>query len=194
MSIAVQNPFDSPEPQKSSAISRLLKRLFTFIPIGLLLYLFGSGFISLGRVLTPKGVLTLAVLMPIYIFFSGVYLGLLEEIGALDKSFYERWYNRPIQAVWNRIRLRPPTDQEWESFGRVKMITYGAYLASDEWADKRAYMLRTAGHRCQVCNSRERLEVRHRTYKRIGQEVPQDLTVLCRSCHEAIHSSQPLGR
>lgn len=30
-----------------------------------------------------------------------------------------------------------------------------------------------------------RLHVHHRTYERLGEELPEDLVVLCEVCHEA---------
>lgn len=68
-------------------------------------------------------------------------------------------------------------------------VAYQAYLDSPEWAHKRAIKLAEAGHRCQVCNAGSHLHVHHRTYERRGNEALSDLTVLCRTCHEAFHKS-----
>src|SRR5947207_3117264 len=62
------------------------------------------------------------------------------------------------------------------------------YLRSDHWRETRLGALDRAEHRCQVCNRTERLDVHHRTYERIGEERPADLTVLCRRCHDLFHS------
>ena len=64
---------------------------------------------------------------------------------------------------------------------------YRAYLRSPEWQELRKAALKRAGGRCQVCNNPERLEVHHRTYERIFEETLDDLTVLCRRCHETHH-------
>lgn len=63
-------------------------------------------------------------------------------------------------------------------------MNYQAYLKTIAWKERRTAALRRAGYRCQVCNGSDRLEVHHRTYERIGQEDPADLTVLCHECHE----------
>jgi hypothetical protein len=65
--------------------------------------------------------------------------------------------------------------------------SYTEYLRSPEWKARRAAALAKAGHRCQLCNRAKRLQVHHRTYERIGQEAPSDLTVLCADCHEHFH-------
>jgi hypothetical protein len=61
------------------------------------------------------------------------------------------------------------------------------YLRSEHWRETRAAALERAEHRCQVCNSAKQLDVHHRTYERLGEERPADLTVLCRTCHDRHH-------
>ena len=65
------------------------------------------------------------------------------------------------------------------------------YLRSTHWQIVRAGALDRADHRCQVCNSKRKLDVHHRTYARLGHEHPADLTVLCRTCHELFHDRLP---
>lgn len=82
----------------------------------------------------------------------------------------------------------------WDRIEHVDSVDdYSDYLRSNGWMQKREYVLRRAGYRCQVCNREDRLEVHHRTYDRLGHEHPTDLTVLCRRCHQAFHSTgQPV--
>lgn len=48
----------------------------------------------------------------------------------------------------------------------------------------RVKAIERAGGRCQICNSKNRLEVHHRVYPEVlGTENVIDLTVLCYSCH-----------
>lgn len=68
-----------------------------------------------------------------------------------------------------------------------RRAVYAEYLESTVWQGKRVGALERAGDRCQVCNSDKQLNVHHRTYERVGDEAPEDLTVLCRSCHETHH-------
>jgi len=63
-------------------------------------------------------------------------------------------------------------------------VSYAEYLLSSEWQARRQGALERAGHRCQLCYSKMRLEVHHRTYERLGHELPDDLVVLCDRCHE----------
>lgn len=73
-------------------------------------------------------------------------------------------------------------------------IHYAAYLESNAWKRMRAVMLEKAGGRCQVCNRDRRLNVHHRTYERIGNEIPDDLIVLCEPCHKLFHENGRLAK
>lgn len=68
---------------------------------------------------------------------------------------------------------------------------YREYLRSDHWRSTRRDALERAAHACQLCASKYRLDVHHRTYDRLGAERPEDLTVLCRMCHEKHHDQLP---
>lgn len=71
---------------------------------------------------------------------------------------------------------------------------YKTYLESPEWEKRRRLALSRAGFRCQVCNSKGVLVAHHRTYERVGNEAPGDLTILCWDCHDLFHNAQRLGR
>lgn len=66
-------------------------------------------------------------------------------------------------------------------------INYREYIRSPEWRAKADAAKERAGHRCQLCNSDGQLDAHHRTYKRLGNEEPEDITVLCRDCHAKFH-------
>ena len=79
------------------------------------------------------------------------------------------------------------------SIKTLRAMPYRDYLQTDHWKRTRRSALYRSAYRCQLCNSggfgnREiLLDVHHRTYENIGQEKPEDLTVLCRICHEKFH-------
>jgi len=64
---------------------------------------------------------------------------------------------------------------------------YQAYLSSRDWWQQRKHALRRAGYRCERCSSREALEVHHKNYWNLGDEEPEDLEVLCSTCHRNQH-------
>ena len=75
-------------------------------------------------------------------------------------------------------------------------ITYQQYLASDHWQELRRRVWASPMHkrRCYACGAKERLEVHHKTYKRIGHEWLMDLCLMCRDCHQAAHDQEKNGR
>jgi hypothetical protein len=76
-----------------------------------------------------------------------------------------------------------------ERIAELRAMPYGEYLQTPEWRRVRDLALRRAGFRCELphCRSKVGLQVHHRDYDRIGEEVPEDLTVLCGVCHDGWH-------
>jgi len=66
-------------------------------------------------------------------------------------------------------------------------VEYGKYLRSARWKKKAAAARKRAGYRCQMCNRQAPLQVHHRTYERLGYEMPGDLIALCAGCHQKHH-------
>lgn len=77
-------------------------------------------------------------------------------------------------------------------FSRPRRVDYYEYIQSRSWKRKADAAKEAAGHRCRVCNRGEEdgvtLDAHHRTYERLGHERPDDITVLCRDCHELYES------
>lgn len=71
---------------------------------------------------------------------------------------------------------------------------YREYLETGRWKMLAADTKARAGGRCQLCNSPHNLEAHHRTYERLGDELPGDLTCLCRKCHELFSKHGRLKR
>jgi hypothetical protein len=80
----------------------------------------------------------------------------------------------------------------------LRTMPYSDYLRTPEWTERRRSAVRRAGQACQTCGGQGRLHVHHRTYERRGEELADDLTVLCENCHLAVHttggSHRPAGR
>lgn len=66
---------------------------------------------------------------------------------------------------------------------------YRDYLHSRWWYFKRNQKLDSVNRRCARCRSRKNLEVHHLHYRTLWHERHTDLEVLCRTCHEAVHTS-----
>ena len=91
----------------------------------------------------------------------------------------------PLDALPNRLRLRV-----LRVGGRV---TYEVYLRSRAWRAFRAEMLALTEGTCEGCGVSESeslllvLDLHHLCYDRLGWELPDDVRVLCRPCHENEH-------
>ena len=64
---------------------------------------------------------------------------------------------------------------------------YYDYLQSPAWAEIRIDML-SAYPKCSRCDSEYLLQVHHKSYKNIFNEEPEDLEVICKSCHRKEHN------
>lgn len=75
---------------------------------------------------------------------------------------------------------------------------YHDYMRSDKWREMRIKRIRADLGMCRgwvvekdgrghLCLSRDRLEVHHLTYARLGNERLADLITVCKKCHSAIH-------
>jgi hypothetical protein len=137
----------------------------------------------------------------------------LDAYGTIAEIAFARAIGIPVQIagpqefgdMWFVYRFcserRPDFDHgdPWHALtwyldlGRLKSMPYQEYLRTDHWHDRRTVALERANNRCQVCNRTDRLQVHHRTYERRGEEQPEDLIVLCNSCHRLFHDNGKLA-
>ena len=59
---------------------------------------------------------------------------------------------------------------------------YERYIRSTKWRKRRARFACTHPKIC-TCGSNESLQLHHRSYERLGNELDQDLMWLCQPCH-----------
>ena len=106
------------------------------------------------------------------------------------------WYLVTIKLLCNEnhpwsINFQKLIDEVLEMWIEMPVIDYKAYLTSDEWKEKAHNAKECAGWRCQLCNrfgyKGKGLHAHHRTYERLTNEEPGDITVLCASCHAKYH-------
>jgi hypothetical protein len=75
---------------------------------------------------------------------------------------------------------------------QLRRMPHAEYLKTPEWRARRNRALFQAGNRCQVGGETNlQLEVHHNSYERYGAELPEDLVVLCRGCHQHHHGVHP---
>lgn len=64
---------------------------------------------------------------------------------------------------------------------------YRAYIASGHWKMFRMSIIIKRGQQCQRCLTRGPVDLHHNTYANLFNEKPEDVELLCRSCHEIHH-------
>lgn len=73
-------------------------------------------------------------------------------------------------------------------------MDYVTYMLSAAWRNNPARLreLAAANFACRLCPNAAatgtRIEVHHRTYERLGDEVDGDLVALCSECHQFVTS------
>ena len=71
---------------------------------------------------------------------------------------------------------------------QLRTMPFAEYRKQPEWQVRRVQALTRAQYRCQMGSSHDgTLDVHHNCYQNYGDERPEDLVVLCRSCHQKFH-------
>lgn len=106
-----------------------------------------------------------------------------------SKSWQER--------SWRRARLYELGLKMWE---------YEKYLESPHWQELRKWKLEQqrkelgynscekCGERPQVVTREAALHIHHLTYERLGEERIEDVTIICRPCHDKEHGRDAEGK
>lgn len=67
---------------------------------------------------------------------------------------------------------------------------YQEYLNSDYWKGIREEVYKRDDYKCRMCSSNKNLCVHHRNYNNIGNENLDELSTLCKDCHETFHKNK----
>jgi hypothetical protein len=110
-----------------------------------------------------------------------------ERLIELEKA--ELASSSPSEVVTDQLQNDP------QLIAQLRALSYSEYLKTDHWQQQRRSALQRAQYRCQVCNaSNTQLDTHHRTYERLGCELPEDLFVLCHECHSLFSQNGKLAR
>lgn len=100
------------------------------------------------------------------------------------------WGCEEEEAVRRLDELNNLSRYDNDGNDRLLALPYKDYLKSEHWQGVREYALLRAKGRCQLCNSPDRLQVHHRTYKGKGAEDYADVVALCHKCHAKFHGKE----
>ena len=74
-------------------------------------------------------------------------------------------------------------------------IKYEAYINSPEWKLFRRTIIKARGKKCEDCSAAGPvLHLHHLTYERLGNELPEDVRLLCEPCHQKQHPHKRITR
>jgi 5-methylcytosine-specific restriction endonuclease McrA len=73
-------------------------------------------------------------------------------------------------------------------------VEYTQYINSIQWLAKRAQILKQRGNKCEECGTTQAIQVHHLHYRTFRHERPQDMKVLCKTCHELWHRMKKCAR
>lgn len=78
-----------------------------------------------------------------------------------------------------------------------KFVPYNDYMRSDAWKQFRSEYLEKKFQgkptKCSMCFSFGPVDLHHRTYATLGNELMSHLNHLCRECHDYVHSRVVIG-
>ena len=76
--------------------------------------------------------------------------------------------------------------------------SYTAYLKTNHWLNKRIRLIAIANKTCADCGKQYKknqcLALHHLTYARIGNELDEDIVVICHKCHGLRHPDKKVKK
>lgn len=77
---------------------------------------------------------------------------------------------------------------------RIMPTKYAEYIYSDKWREKRNHIKAIRGNRCEECGIKlgDYFQVHHKTYERFGNELDEDLELVCYSCHKRLEQQKEI--
>ena len=70
-----------------------------------------------------------------------------------------------------------------------KRNDYLEFINSQKWKSFRAGIIKERGRKCEKCGeTKGEIHAHHLTYERFMNELPEDIQLLCKACHMAVHN------
>jgi 5-methylcytosine-specific restriction endonuclease McrA len=113
----------------------------------------------------------------------------LQIEGGLESFLMAQYFDvnspigKPVKDEGKKVIERKKKDY------KDRYAKYKAYLLSPEWRVFRKQILSDRGSKCENCGFDKviKLHIHHLTYDRLYNELPEDVKILCRRCHESVH-------
>ena len=69
----------------------------------------------------------------------------------------------------------------------IRFMTYQEYIISPEWRERVSTFKDAQGWTCEQCGSTRDITGHHKHYLNLGNELPEDIEILCWPCHKSKH-------
>lgn len=73
---------------------------------------------------------------------------------------------------------------------------YNTYMLTEHWKVLRERIAYNKNYKCDICGKHVKMcfQVHHKTYKHVGNELDNELSLLCIECHENLHTERKLAQ
>ena len=107
------------------------------------------------------------------------------EIPLNIQKALESEYKREDSPISENIKLPPRLTKKKK---KERRKSYKDYLSSYKWIAFRNKIKNDRGSKCEKCGTTKGyLQGHHLTYERLFNELPEDILIVCKPCHELIH-------
>ncbi len=110
----------------------------------------------------------------------------LEAQRIADEAF-SKLKNKPKEKRMSKKDKRRLKNKSKRLHKKRQFTSYKDYINSPEWKELKAKVIKLRGCQCEICGNTQNLQLHHKTYVRLYNELLEDLQLVCGGCHTNIH-------
>lgn len=106
-------------------------------------------------------------------------------------------YSNPESLIYKDTSEKPNARKKTVIDGKGKptqnkiderRLNYESYMKSNAWQLLRSNIIAKRGRKCEKCGeTKGEIHAHHLNYERFMNELPEDIQLLCKACHMAVH-------
>jgi len=108
-----------------------------------------------------------------------------------SNSFLFNEYKNPLSKISSSIKLAnspKAIKKEKKLYWSNRRKKYEDHINSVEWKNFRQEIIKKRGYKCEKCGAANTvIHAHHLTYERLTNELPEDIQLLCITCHKQAH-------
>lgn len=108
-----------------------------------------------------------------------------------DRNWFEDSARKLHKAAAQHLRKKTKKKNKKRRAEKrtLRPKNYFAYIKSSQWRQRTRAYYALHGNACAVCADTKTVQLHHKTYERLGEEMDADLIPLCDAHHKAFHST-----